>query len=88
MDATPTHEKPRYDAPPIALRSLPDRIRLVLAFETSGLLVMTPAFSRVSGEPAFPSTATLIFALALLAALWNGIYPLCQDRCRLPPGEL
>ena len=79
MEATTIHQKPRIDVPRRPIRTLPDRIRLVLAFETSGLLLMTPLFSWVSGEPAFPSTASLIVALALVAALWNGIYSTVFD---------
>lgn len=55
------------------LRSLKDRIRQVILFEVGGLLLITPPFSWASGVPVADSIG-LLAVLALIAALWNGVY--------------
>lgn len=59
-------------APP-PLRSLKDRIRQVVLFEVGGLVLITPPFSWASGVPVADSIG-LLAVLALIAALWNGVY--------------
>ncbi|MBL8446468.1 MAG: PACE efflux transporter [Zoogloeaceae bacterium] len=50
-----------------------DRLRQVVLFEVGGLLLITPPFSWLSGVPALDSVG-LLAVLALIAALWNGVY--------------
>ncbi len=62
----PLHAAPR-------LRSLPDRVRQVALFELGGLLLITPPFAWASGVPLRESIG-LLAVLALIAAVWNGLY--------------
>lgn len=55
------------------LRSLPDRLRQIALFEVGGLLLVTPPFAWLSGVPLSDSLG-LMAVLALIAAVWNGIY--------------
>ena len=60
------------------LRSLPDRIRQVALFEVGGLVLITPPFVWLSGQPALPALG-LLAVLALIAALWNGLFNTAFD---------
>ncbi|MBN8441901.1 MAG: PACE efflux transporter [Thauera sp.] len=60
------------------LRSLPDRLRQVALFEIGGLLLITPPFVWLSGVPLGESIG-LLAVLALMAALWNGVYNTAFD---------
>ncbi|MDY0013959.1 MAG: PACE efflux transporter [Rhodocyclaceae bacterium] len=60
------------------LRSLPDRLRQIVLFEAGGLLFITPPFAWVSGVPLVESLG-LLAVLALIAALWNGVYNTAFD---------
>lgn len=64
-------------APP-RLRSLPDRLRQIALFEVGGLLLITPPYVWLTGQPGGESLA-LMAALALLAAVWNGVYNTAFD---------
>jgi uncharacterized membrane protein len=55
------------------LRSLFDRCRQVALFEIGGLVLITPPFTWASGVPMGESLG-LLAVLALIAALWNGVY--------------
>lgn len=55
------------------LRSLGDRLRQIALFEIGGLLLITPPFAWASGVPLRDSIG-LLALLALVAAIWNGIY--------------
>ena len=55
------------------LRSLPDRVRQVALFEIGGLVLITPPFVWLSGVPVLDSIG-LLAVLALMAAVWNGVY--------------
>lgn len=55
------------------LRTLPDRIRQVVLFEVSGLLLVAPPFAVLSGAPLTDSFG-LLAVLSLIAALWNAVY--------------
>lgn len=61
-----------------ALRSLPDRLRQIALFEVGGLLLITPPFVWLSGVPPTESL-TLLAVLALMAAVWNGVYNSSYD---------
>ena len=60
------------------LRSLLDRVRQVLVFETGGLLLITPVFVWASGVPVMDSLG-LLAVIALIAALWNAVYNIGFD---------
>ena len=60
------------------LRSLPDRLRQIALFEVGGLLLITPPFVWLSGQPALPSLG-LLAILALIAAVWNGLFNTAFD---------
>ena len=60
------------------LRSLPDRIRQVALFEVGGLVLITPPFVWLSGQPALPALG-LLAVLALIAAVWNGLFNTAFD---------
>ena len=60
------------------LRSLPDRLRQIALFEAGGLLLITPPFVWLSGQPALPSLG-LLAILALIAAVWNGLFNTAFD---------
>ena len=60
------------------LRSLADRVRQVALFELGGLLLITPPFAWASGVPLRESIG-LLAVLALIAALWNGLYNTAFD---------
>lgn len=62
------------------LRSLPDRLRQVALFEIGGLLLITPPFAWLSGVPVLDSIG-LLALLALIAAIWNGVYNTAFDWC-------
>ena len=64
-------------APP-RLRSLPDRLRQIALFEVGGLLLITPPYIWLTGQPGGESLA-LMAALALLASVWNGVYNTAFD---------
>ncbi|MDD3354525.1 PACE efflux transporter [Zoogloea sp.] len=64
-------------APP-RLRSLSDRLRQVALFEIGGLLLITPPYIWLSGEPVGDSFL-LMALLAVLAASWNGLYNTAFD---------
>lgn len=64
-------------APP-RLRSLPDRLRQIALFEVGGLILITPPYIWLTGQPGGESLA-LMAALALLASLWNGVYNTAFD---------
>ncbi len=64
-------------APP-RLRSFRDRLRQIALFEIGGLLLITPPFVWLSGVAPDKSVA-LLAALALLAAVWNGLYNTAFD---------
>lgn len=55
------------------LRSWRDRVRQVALFELGGLVLITPPFSWLSGVP-LRSSIGLLALLALIAAIWNGLY--------------
>lgn len=61
------------------LRRLGDRVRQVALFELLGLVLITPGFAWISGAPLMDS-AGLLAVLALVAALWNGLYCTVFDR--------
>lgn len=61
------------------LRTLADRVRQVALFEVFGLVLITPGFSWASGTPLLDSVG-LLAVLALVAALWNGLYCTAFDR--------
>jgi len=61
------------------LRSPADRARQVLLFEVGGLVLITPPFAWLSGEPWLPSLG-LMAILALIAALWNAVFNTVFDR--------
>jgi uncharacterized membrane protein len=63
---------------PPRLRSPLDRARQVIAFEIGGLLLITPAFTWVSGVAAADSLG-LLALVALIAALWNAAYTTAFD---------
>lgn len=63
---------------PSRLRSLPDRLRQIALFEVGGLLLITPPYVWLTGQPGGESLA-LMAALALLASLWNGVYNIAFD---------
>ena len=60
------------------LRSLRDRLRQIALFEVGGLLLITPPFVWLSGQPALPSLG-LLAILALIAAVWNGLFNTAFD---------
>ncbi|ATE61464.1 PACE efflux transporter [Thauera sinica] len=60
------------------LRSLPDRLRQIALFEVGGLLLITPPFVWLSGVPVLDSIG-LLAVLALMAAVWNGVYNTAFD---------
>lgn len=60
------------------LRSLPDRLRQIALFEVGGLLLITPPFVWLSGQPALPSLG-LLAILALIASIWNGLFNTAFD---------
>ena len=64
-------------APP-RLRSLPDRLRQIALFEAGGLVLITPPYVWLTGQPGGESLA-LMAALALLASVWNGVYNTAFD---------
>ena len=64
-------------APP-RLRSLPDRLRQIALFEVGGLILITPPYIWLTGQPGGESLA-LMAALALLASVWNGVYNTAFD---------
>lgn len=61
------------------LRSATDRARQVILFELGGLVLITPPFAWLSGEPLTQSVGLLAIA-SLLAAVWNAIYNTVFDR--------
>ena len=67
---------PMSNAP--RLRSLSDRLRQIALFEVGGLLLITPPFVWLSGQPALPSLG-LLAILALIAAVWNGLFNTAFD---------
>lgn len=70
-------EKPALPAKP-KLRSLGDRVRQVAFFELGGLLLISPVFAWASGVPLVES-AGMLAVLALIAALWNGVFNTAFD---------
>lgn len=60
------------------LRSWRDRLRQVALFELGGLVLITPPFSWLSGVP-LRSSIGLLASLALIAAIWNGLYNTAFD---------
>ena len=65
-------------APSPRLRSFRDRLRQIVLFEAGGLLLITPPYVWLTGQPGGESVV-LMAALALLAATWNGIYNTAFD---------
>lgn len=65
-------------APSPRLRSVRDRLRQIVLFEAGGLLMITPPYVWLTGQPGGESVV-LMAALALLAATWNGIYNTAFD---------
>ena len=65
-------------APSPRLRSFRDRLRQIALFEAGGLLMITPPYVWLTGQPGGESIV-LMAALALLAATWNGIYNTAFD---------
>ena len=65
-------------APSPRLRSFRDRLRQIALFEAGGLLMITPPYVWLTGQPGGESVV-LMAALALLAATWNGIYNTAFD---------
>ena len=65
-------------APSPRLRSFRDRLRQIVLFEAGGLLMITPPYVWLTGQPGGESVV-LMAALALLAATWNGIYNTAFD---------
>ncbi len=55
------------------MRTLRDRIRQVILFELGGLILITPPFCWLSGQPA-ESSLGLLAVLALIASVWNAVY--------------
>jgi uncharacterized membrane protein len=55
------------------LRSFGDRLRQIGLFELGGLLLITPPFAWGSGLD-FNDSLALLAVLALIAAVWNGVY--------------
>jgi uncharacterized membrane protein len=53
-------------------------LRQIVLFEAGGLLFITPPFAWVSGVPLVESLG-LLAVLALIAALWNGVYNTAFD---------
>lgn len=74
--ASATADPAQRSAP---LRSLADRVRQVALFEVFGLVLITPGFAWASGTPLLDSVG-LLAVLALVAALWNGLYCTAFDR--------
>ena len=60
------------------LRSLPDRLRQIALYEAGGLLLISPIFSVTAGISRFDSVS-LLGTLAIVAALWNGVYSTLFD---------
>ncbi|GHU00254.1 membrane protein [Betaproteobacteria bacterium] len=63
-----------------ALRSPRDRLRQVVLFEASGLLLIAPPFAWASGE-ALSSSIGMLAVLSLIAALWNAAFNMGFDYC-------
>lgn len=59
-------------------RSIGDRLRQVTLFEIGGLLLITPPYVWLSGQPTGESFV-LMTVMALLAAVWNGAYNTAFD---------
>ncbi|WP_079434275.1 PACE efflux transporter [Zoogloea sp. LCSB751] len=59
-------------------RSLVDRLRQVTLFEIGGLLLITPPYIWLSGQPSRDSFL-LMAILAVMAAAWNGAYNTAFD---------
>jgi uncharacterized membrane protein len=55
------------------MRTLRDRVRQVALFELGGLVLITPPFCWLSGQP-MDSSLGLLALIALIAALWNAAY--------------
>ncbi len=66
-------------AHPPRLRSFRDRLRQIALFEIGGLLLISPPFAWLSGV-ALAESAGLLAVLALIAALWNGVYNTAFDK--------
>lgn len=59
-------------------RNLADRLRQVAFFELGGLLLITPPYIWLSGQPSGDSFL-LMTVLAVMAAVWNGAYNTAFD---------
>lgn len=53
-------------------------MRQISLFELGGLLIITPPFAWASGVAVSESIA-LLALIALIAAIWNGLYNTCFD---------
>ena len=60
------------------LRSLPDRLRHIAAYEVGGLGVIAPVFALAAGIPP-TSSLGLLASLALIVGAWNGVYSTAFD---------
>ena len=60
------------------LRSFRDRLRQIALFEVGGLLLITPPYVWLTGQPGGESIV-LMAMLALLASAWNGLYNTAFD---------
>lgn len=60
-------------------RNSSDRLRQVALFEICGLLLITPPYIWLSGQPVHDSFR-LMAVLSLIAAGWNGVYNTVFDR--------
>ena len=65
-------------APSPRLRSFRDRLRQIALFEAGGLLMITPPYVWLTGQPGGESIV-LMAMLALLASAWNGLYNTAFD---------
>jgi uncharacterized membrane protein len=60
------------------LRSLPDRLRQVALYEAGGLVLISPLFALAAGISPY-SSGGLLAVLALIVAVWNGVYSSAFD---------
>jgi uncharacterized membrane protein len=68
-----------------ALRSFPDRLRQLLLFEIIGLVLVAPLASWITGN-GISAVGILVFAISLIAMVWNGGFNYLFDRIELTRG--
>lgn len=67
---------------PADLRTVPDRIRQTLLYETGGLIIVSPLFSYAAGVSAATSTG-LLAVLAMVVGLWTTAFNTLFDAVEL-----